>query len=1002
MNNTQLLDDPIPYEGSEKYIFISYSHKDKEEVYKDIKMLQHEGVRIWYDKGIYAGNKWDEFVYPKIVSKQCALVLFYVSEQFFYSPAIGKEIRIVFNTDGSEREIKESFSVNFDGKSAFSMLLNLSNRKKAINENTKLILEHFDENKIFIPRIKGENNHISDILAALVRYDVIDEAYKHKIKKRDRRYDVLMVGKDSTFTKSIKQGAQETFSSEGDFHFIPKLINTSDFKDSELELLKIIEDHKSMLDGILIRPIKNISKPLITSIENLIKNGKRVILLDKDLSKEQKKSFKTSLPFFLASNFTLGGYLIADRIKKTIINRGTDNYKIVILDGPNSILSATQRVNSLKKRLQQNNQDLNTTIFMIDSFNVESVISFLEHKFRYLYKKESLSVSSCDLMLYLGNDNIAKRVIEIYKSKSESYISKYINKARSVIFIGYDGIRNKDGKIDLLTHRVNAMTVDVQPGVQGTNAADIMIRLLTTSKYILNNAAPVLEENINMKPHRGKSIINIEEYLEGKKYIVFDLDGTIANTEDIHFKSYQRILEEYGIKFVFEDFKAYIGNNERKIWGMMSETFGLSYDIEEMVLLRTKIVLELFIEEDLQPFDYFYSLLEKYKNIEKVILSSQIPLVINFLLDKWGIKDIFTEEKIISVSNSTYKKGYVLANLSELYPCVKADYVPEEVVLFEDSDKTLKIAKDFNISTIGIEHKFNYHKLENCDYIINEEISSGLFIGLAGIDIVHYQNQKLPEEDSKSKTDDFEVYVGGPAANAAITFAQLGGDATLLSCVGNSEIGKALKGMLSSYGVTVIDALNDEFMTPNISSVIINKLNGNRTIISGQKKYNDKEFKLNTRLFSSFEFVMYDCNAPMLFESNLEQLNSMKLILDAGSYKPHVPKALKIAHEVISSKKFKEDELDILELKKKYNIDFVAKSNGEDPIDYKINDNTIGKINIKEVSKVVDTLGAGDALHGSYCYYRFQEKLPYVEALKKASEYASDSVTYRGIIKKDK
>ena len=419
-----------------------------------------------------------------------------------------------------------------------------------------------------------------------------------------------------------------------------------------------------------------------------------------------------------------------------------------------------------------------------------------------------------------------------------------------------------------------------------------------------------------------------------------------------------------------------------------------------MIKLRTEIVLELFVENDLQPFNYFYNLLEKYPNVEKVILSSQIPVVIDFLMKKWNISNLFTNDRIVSVSDSKYDKGYVLANLPEVYPCIDKSVKPYDVVLFEDSNKTLKKAKDLDITTIGIEHKFNYHKLVNCDYIINEKISSGIFIGLAGIDIVHYQNQKLPKEDSKSKTDDFEVYVGGPAANAAITFAQLGGDATLLSCIGNSEIGKALKGMLTRYGVTIIDAISEESMTPNISSIIVNKLNGHRTIISGQKIYNDKAYKVNQNLLSSFDFVLYDCNAPQLFESNSENISNMNLILDAGSYKTHVPLALNLATEVISSNKFKENQLNIIDLKEKYNINFVAKTNGAEPIIYKINEVEKGIININKSDKVIDTLGAGDALHGAYCYYRYQEKLSYLDALTKASEYATMTVSHRGIVNK--
>ena len=96
------LDKPKAYKGDEKYIFVSYSHLDSEIVYRDISILQSKGIRVWYDEGLPAGEEWDKIVYPKIISEQCACVIFFVSPHFFRSKSIAKEIEIVFNLKGSE------------------------------------------------------------------------------------------------------------------------------------------------------------------------------------------------------------------------------------------------------------------------------------------------------------------------------------------------------------------------------------------------------------------------------------------------------------------------------------------------------------------------------------------------------------------------------------------------------------------------------------------------------------------------------------------------------------------------------------------------------------------------------------------------------------------------------------------------------------------------------------------------------------------------------------
>ncbi|MBR1757691.1 MAG: TIR domain-containing protein [Lachnospiraceae bacterium] len=51
-----------PYEGSEDYIFISYAHKNAEEVGRLLDRMHDAGYRIWYDDGIAPGSEWPEYI----------------------------------------------------------------------------------------------------------------------------------------------------------------------------------------------------------------------------------------------------------------------------------------------------------------------------------------------------------------------------------------------------------------------------------------------------------------------------------------------------------------------------------------------------------------------------------------------------------------------------------------------------------------------------------------------------------------------------------------------------------------------------------------------------------------------------------------------------------------------------------------------------------------------------------------------------------------------------
>ena len=67
----------IPYEGKEKYIFVSYAHKDSDAVLPIIESLSARGYRVWYDEGIEAGTEWPAYIESHLDA--CAVVLVFIS-----------------------------------------------------------------------------------------------------------------------------------------------------------------------------------------------------------------------------------------------------------------------------------------------------------------------------------------------------------------------------------------------------------------------------------------------------------------------------------------------------------------------------------------------------------------------------------------------------------------------------------------------------------------------------------------------------------------------------------------------------------------------------------------------------------------------------------------------------------------------------------------------------------------------------------------------------------
>ena len=87
----------MPYEGDKNYIFISYAHKDSQEVLPIIDALNKRGFRVWYDAGIEAGTEWPEYIEEHL--QKASVVLVFMSPNAVESKNCRNEINFALDLD---------------------------------------------------------------------------------------------------------------------------------------------------------------------------------------------------------------------------------------------------------------------------------------------------------------------------------------------------------------------------------------------------------------------------------------------------------------------------------------------------------------------------------------------------------------------------------------------------------------------------------------------------------------------------------------------------------------------------------------------------------------------------------------------------------------------------------------------------------------------------------------------------------------------------------------
>ncbi len=273
-----------------------------------------------------------------------------------------------------------------------------------------------------------------------------------------------------------------------------------------------------------------------------------------------------------------------------------------------------------------------------------------------------------------------------------------------------------------------------------------------------------------------------------------------------------------------------------------------------------------------------------------------------------------------------------------------------------------------------------------------------LFAGLTTVDIQYFVDQ-FPGPNQKLKCAPPDVLVGGPAANAAAGFAFLQGGATLLTAIGNNSFSQFILDDFEVLNIHAIDFVNCRKIDPVVAAVITSP-NGDRTILSHHPV--DLPFVLDfDNLLNQLkpEAILVDGFYPAMTLALCHSARQQKIpvVFDGGSWKAHLDGLLPFLDIVICSADFMPPSCfshsGVLDFFRERGIQKVAISRGADPILF-CEEGEIGEIPV-EKGEVVDTLGAGDFLHGAFCYY-WTKNFDFAESLRKASQFATVTCSYHG------
>jgi len=141
------------------------------------------------------------------------------------------------------------------------------------------------------------------------------------------------------------------------------------------------------------------------------------------------------------------------------------------------------------------------------------------------------------------------------------------------------------------------------------------------------------------------------------KAVLFDLDGTIIDSEWFYYKGWKAVLEEYGIALDSHTWlTSFAGKTERQAFVVLQEQFGFNEDAETFFERKKTRIAQQYTEEDVSLMPGVTELITYLHElgITMAVVTSSLRPVTEFNLTKHGLINYF--ETLVTRSDVTYPK----------------------------------------------------------------------------------------------------------------------------------------------------------------------------------------------------------------------------------------------------------------------------------------------------------------------------------------------------------
>ena len=184
-----------------------------------------------------------------------------------------------------------------------------------------------------------------------------------------------------------------------------------------------------------------------------------------------------------------------------------------------------------------------------------------------------------------------------------------------------------------------------------------------------------------------------------RKAIVFDMDGTMFDTEPISYHCWRDVSARHGFDLDRSVFNRMLGRDNLRIRAICDDAFGLDYPYDDICREKVALQLEYYRSHAIPIKPGLLHVLHyaREEGIACAVASSSPRTLIEYLLDKTGVAPFFS----VVQSGEEVSHGKPDPDVF-LLACDKAQVSPAEALVLEDSESGILAAYAAGIPSIWI------------------------------------------------------------------------------------------------------------------------------------------------------------------------------------------------------------------------------------------------------------------------------------------------------------